>query len=135
MCKEAGIWRSGNKRQLAVGLLNWRDQCRYKGQKFFAAMRAAGTSQPHQLDAITLAAGFDGTKLALPDLVRDRLIDRFPEHAEALARQLGFAPECFTNREPRFLAGLKNETKCNGTSLPPRNESLPGAAAFPRTIK
>jgi len=48
--------------------------------------------------ATTLAAGFGGTKLALPDIVRDRLLDRFPDHAEALAKELGFSAECFTNR-------------------------------------
>ena len=26
MCREAGIWRSGNKRALAAGLINWRDR-------------------------------------------------------------------------------------------------------------
>ena len=57
----------------------------------------------------TLATGFGGTKLALPHLVRDRLLDRFPAQAEALANELGFSAECFTNREARFLAGLKNE--------------------------
>jgi len=57
----------------------------------------------------TLAAGFGGTKLALPDIVRDQLLDRFPRQAEALAKELGFSAECFTNREARFLAGLKNE--------------------------
>jgi hypothetical protein len=59
--------------------------------------------------ATTLAAGFGGTKLALPDIVRDRLLDRFPDRAEALAKQLGFSADCFTNREARFLAGLKDE--------------------------
>jgi len=59
--------------------------------------------------ATTLAAGFGGTKLALPDIVRDRLLDRFPRQAEALANELGFSAECFTNREARFLAGLKSE--------------------------
>ena len=68
----------------------------------------------HQQDATvvgatTLAAGFGGTKLALPDMVRDRLLDRFPRQAKALANELGFSAECFTNREARFLAGLKNE--------------------------
>ena len=61
------------------------------------------------IGATTLAAGFGGTKLALPDIVRDRLLDRFPRQAEALANELGFSAECFTNREARFLAGLKNE--------------------------
>jgi hypothetical protein len=59
--------------------------------------------------ATTLAAGFGGTKLTLPDMVRDRLLDRFPDQAEALAKQLGFSADCFTNREARFLAGLKSE--------------------------
>jgi hypothetical protein len=26
ICREAGIWRSGNKRALAAGLINWRDR-------------------------------------------------------------------------------------------------------------
>ena len=57
----------------------------------------------------TLAAGFGGTKLAPPDIGRDRLVDRFPRQAEALANELGFSADCFTNREARFLPGLKNE--------------------------
>jgi hypothetical protein len=59
--------------------------------------------------ATTLAAGFGGTKVALPDIVWDRLLDRFSRPAEALANELGFSADCFTNREARFLAGLKNE--------------------------
>jgi hypothetical protein len=38
MCKEAGVWQSGNKRQLAAGLLTWRNRCRSQGQKFLAEM-------------------------------------------------------------------------------------------------
>ena len=34
MCREAGIWRSGNKRALSAGLLNWRNRCRAQGQAF-----------------------------------------------------------------------------------------------------
>ena len=49
MCKEAGIWRSGNKRALAAGLLNWRDRCRLNGQKFYQELQAASQSRPHQL--------------------------------------------------------------------------------------
>jgi hypothetical protein len=30
-------------------LLNWRNQCRIKGQKFLAEIRAAAATQPHQL--------------------------------------------------------------------------------------
>src|SRR5580700_7530338 len=40
MCREAGIWRSGNKRALSAGLLNWRNRCRARGQAFFAEMRS-----------------------------------------------------------------------------------------------
>ena len=40
MCREAGIWRSGNKRALSAGLLNWRDRCRARGQAFLAEMRS-----------------------------------------------------------------------------------------------
>ncbi len=34
MAKEAGLWRSGNKKQLAIVLLNWRIKVRADGQKF-----------------------------------------------------------------------------------------------------
>jgi hypothetical protein len=34
MCREAGIWRSGNKRALSAGLLNWRDRCRAQVEPF-----------------------------------------------------------------------------------------------------
>ena len=50
MCKEAGIWRSGNKRQLGAGLLTWRNRCRLNGQKFLAEMHAAITARPRQLE-------------------------------------------------------------------------------------
>jgi hypothetical protein len=49
MCKEAGIWRSGNKRALAAGLLNWRDRCRLNGQKFFAEMQSLSKARLQQL--------------------------------------------------------------------------------------
>jgi hypothetical protein len=55
------------------------------------------------------AAGFGGTKVALPGSVHERLLDRFPAQAEVLANELGFSPGCFTNREARFFAGLKTE--------------------------
>jgi hypothetical protein len=34
MAKEAGLWRSGNKRQLAAVLLMWRNRARVEGQKY-----------------------------------------------------------------------------------------------------
>ena len=57
----------------------------------------------------TLATGFGGTKLALPHLVRDRLLDRFPAQAEALANELGFSAECFTRST--FSGGAKKRTR------------------------
>jgi len=41
---------SGNKRQLAAGLLTWRNRCRLNGQKFLAEMHAAITARPRQLE-------------------------------------------------------------------------------------
>ena len=49
MCREAGIWRSGNKRALSAGLLNWRDRCRARGQAFSAETRSLAKDRPQQL--------------------------------------------------------------------------------------
>jgi hypothetical protein len=49
MCREAGIWRSGNKRALSAGLLNWRDRCRAQGQAFLVDMRSLAKNRPQQL--------------------------------------------------------------------------------------
>ena len=49
MCREAGIWRSGNKRALSAGLLNWRNRSRARGQALLAEMRALSTDRPLQL--------------------------------------------------------------------------------------
>ena len=49
MCREAGIWRSGNKRALAAGLLNWRDRCRARGKAFLIEMHSLSKSRPQQL--------------------------------------------------------------------------------------
>jgi hypothetical protein len=49
MCKKAGIWRSGNKRQLAAGLLTWRNRCRLNGHRFLADMNAVAAARPRQL--------------------------------------------------------------------------------------
>jgi hypothetical protein len=48
MCREAGIWRSSNKRALSAGLLNWRDRCRARGQAFLAEMRSLAKERPQQ---------------------------------------------------------------------------------------
>jgi hypothetical protein len=49
MCREAGIWRSGNKLALSAGLLNWRDRCRARGQAFLAEMQSLAKDRPQQL--------------------------------------------------------------------------------------
>jgi hypothetical protein len=49
MCREAGIWRSGNKRALSAGLLNWRDRCRARGRAFLAQMQSLSRARPQQL--------------------------------------------------------------------------------------
>jgi hypothetical protein len=49
MCREAGIWRSGNKRALAAGLINWRDRCRARGKAFLTEMQSVSKSRPQQL--------------------------------------------------------------------------------------
>jgi len=49
MAKEAGLWRSGNKKQLAVVLLNWRTRVRVEGQKFLDQAFAAAAKTPRQL--------------------------------------------------------------------------------------
>ena len=49
MCREAGIWPSGNKRALSAGLLNWRDRCRAPGQAFLAEIQSLAKERPRQL--------------------------------------------------------------------------------------
>ncbi len=49
MAKEAGLWRSGNKKQLAIVLLNWRNKVRADGQKFLDQAFAAVAKAPRQL--------------------------------------------------------------------------------------
>jgi hypothetical protein len=49
MCREAGIWRSGNKRALSAGLLSWRDRSCARGQAFLAEMRSPAKDRPQQL--------------------------------------------------------------------------------------
>jgi hypothetical protein len=49
MSREAGIWRSGNKRALSAGLLNWRDRCRARGQALLAEMQSLAKDRPQQL--------------------------------------------------------------------------------------
>jgi hypothetical protein len=53
---------------------------------------------------------YGGTKLALPDHVKESLFERFSSVPE-LAHGLEFEPDCFTNREARFLAALKEHEK------------------------
>jgi hypothetical protein len=49
MCDALNLWKSGSKVQLAAGLLNWRNRCRFEGQTFLAELRAASQSRPVQL--------------------------------------------------------------------------------------
>jgi hypothetical protein len=44
MCREAGIWRSGNKRALAAGLINSRDRCRARGKAFSTEMHSVSNN-------------------------------------------------------------------------------------------
>lgn len=77
--------------------------------------------------ATTLAAGFGATKLALPESIHDRLMEQFPIQAEALAKELGFTvtADCFTNREARFLCGLKQERDIERLVATAREMNLP----------
>jgi hypothetical protein len=49
MAKESGQWRSGNKKQLAIVLLNWRERVRVSGRKFLDQAFAAVAQAPRQL--------------------------------------------------------------------------------------
>jgi len=49
MCKEAVIWRSGNKLANAVCLIQWRERCRMEGMRFYREIQALCSSQPQQL--------------------------------------------------------------------------------------
>jgi hypothetical protein len=58
MCREIGIWRSGNKRALAAGLINWRDRCRARGKAFLTEMHSFSKSTPHQLTLRSVGSVF-----------------------------------------------------------------------------
>ena len=49
MAKESGQWRSGNKKQLGVVLLMWREKVRVSGRKFLDQAFAAAKQTPRQL--------------------------------------------------------------------------------------
>jgi hypothetical protein len=49
MAKRAHIYLGGNKYGLAAGLLNWRNECRQRGQQYHAELQAARARQPRQL--------------------------------------------------------------------------------------
>jgi hypothetical protein len=42
--------------------------------------------------------------------VKETLFGRFPS-VTGLANELGFEPDCFTNREARFLSNLKEQER------------------------
>lgn len=49
MARECGLWRSGNKAQLAAVLLSWRARARARGEDLLRQMLSAGRSQPRQM--------------------------------------------------------------------------------------
>ena len=49
MASEAGTWKSGNKVQLAVALISWRDYCRHQGSVFFAEQKRLAEQSGVQL--------------------------------------------------------------------------------------
>ncbi len=49
MARAAGCWLAPNKRGLAAGLLNWRNEGRRKGTAVYNEWRAFSASQPRQL--------------------------------------------------------------------------------------
>jgi len=64
----------------------------------------------HVIQATTLGATFGGTKLAQSKEGLDKLLNKFPE-AETLSRNLGFTPDCFTDRETHFLTQVASREK------------------------
>jgi hypothetical protein len=49
MASMAKLWKSGNKYQLAIGLIQWRNECRRKGQMALSKTREQLSTQPQQL--------------------------------------------------------------------------------------
>ncbi|HEX8556722.1 MAG TPA: SAP domain-containing protein [Pyrinomonadaceae bacterium] len=58
MASMAKIWKSGTKRQLAAGLIQWRDACRFKGQENLRRAREELHSRPRQLPLPLYPAGY-----------------------------------------------------------------------------
>lgn len=50
MCKQAGLWRSGNKRQLGATLLSWRERCRKEGKKVLDEVLERTRLENHQME-------------------------------------------------------------------------------------
>lgn len=48
MCASANLWKSGNKKALAIGLLSWRNECRRKGRDAYRRAREQLQRQPLQ---------------------------------------------------------------------------------------
>jgi hypothetical protein len=48
MCRRAKIWRSGNKSQLSLSLLFWRDSARRKGKKFLKEAKEYRKNENHR---------------------------------------------------------------------------------------
>ena len=52
MCKVNCLWRSGNKKQLSITLINWRNESRMKGQEFYKHQVELSKKAPHQLSLL-----------------------------------------------------------------------------------
>lgn|GEM_PF-7025998 len=48
MAAMAKLWKSGNKYQLAIGLIQWRNECRRRGKDALARAREQLKTQPQQ---------------------------------------------------------------------------------------
>lgn len=48
MCSSANLWKSGNKKALAIGLLSWRNECRRKGRDAYHRALEEIKRQPRQ---------------------------------------------------------------------------------------
>ena len=48
MCASAKIWKAGNKKALAIGLISWRNECRRKGKYAYQEALKQARKQPFQ---------------------------------------------------------------------------------------
>lgn len=85
MAAMAKLWKSGTKIQLALGLLQWRNECRRRGQEVYRRSVEALRSRPRQL-ALRFESGESGESVGagLHDpLAAVAAVDDAPEVAAA----------------------------------------------------